>query len=88
MARRPDDQSRLRSTPEGSFYIDVDCCFDKYRVNKLGMEQCYAASPVAHTLQWLHCCNPESAGSQAMLDRMCVHARDGQTYLVRVDSMS
>ena len=34
------------------------------------------------------CCNPESAGSQAKLDRMCVHAGDGQTYLVRVDSMS
>ena len=34
------------------------------------------------------CCNPESASSQAKLDRMCVHAGDGQTYLVKVDSMS
>ena len=34
------------------------------------------------------CGNPESAGSQAKLDRMRVHAGDGQTYLVRAVSMS
>ena len=30
----------------------------------------------------------QSPQARKPLDRMCVHAGDGQTYLVRVDSMS
>ena len=60
----------------GHFGIACDGC---------GASADYCACALFHVC---FCCNPESAGSQAKLDRMCVHAGDGQTYLVRVDNMS
>ena len=47
-------------------------------MNVLAATRGYTHLPVTIQSPWA--CKP--------LDRMCVHAGDGQTYLVRVDSMS